>query len=182
MNDRFLKVDIDAVTFRGLSASLDRKIALFNSALIWVSVTIILIHSAAQIEPNGWLGFFILLAMSLSILDYILNSRFLPYDLAKALVRYMPISSLYRKDMEVIDNAKSELFALAEQVRFEDYLVYAKINPDIRSEDSIWVMMAQRKGKLGQWTKQPKHLKKLANLVYQIYLVECFIQEDMDRF
>ena len=182
MNDRFLKIDIDAVTFRGLSASLDRKIALFNTALIWFSSSVVLLYFASRIEPNGLLSFFFMLAMTLSILDYILNSRFIPYSLAQELVRYMPISALYKKDKQVLDIAKTELFAVANQVRFEDYLVYSKINPDIRSKESIRVMIAQRKGKLDQWIKQPRHLKKLANLVYQIYLVEQFIQQDMDRF
>lgn len=182
MNNRFLKVDIKAVTFCGLSKSLDRKLALLNSVLIWLSISLVLIYLASSIGPNGVVGFVTLFVMSLSVLDYIFNGRFIPHSLAKAVASYMPISVLYRKDMQVINAAKKELLALTSQVRFEDYLVYAKINPDIRSRECILIMMAQRKGKLNQWTKHPKHLKKLANLVYQIYLVEQFLHDDMDRF
>lgn len=182
MNDRFLQVDIEAITFHGLSKPVDRQIAFLNTLLIWLSVFVVLLLFTAQLNPNGAFAFCTLTVMSLTVLDYIFNARFLPIIFAKWLINYLPIATLYKKDMQVIDNAKLELFSLAEQVHFEDYLIYAKINPDIRSEDSIRVMMIQKKGCLSQWTKHPGDLKKLANLVYQIYLVESFIQDDLEQF
>ena len=184
MNDRFLKVDIAAVTFKGLSMSVDRKLALFNTVLIWFLTAAVLLYFLVSLidENGGFVGFTVLLGCSVMILDYIFTNRFIPYSLAKFLVQYTPISSLYKQDMKVLDSAKLELLNVAKQVRFADYLVYSKINPDIRSEDSLSVMLEQRRGNLTDWVNHPYHLKQLANLVYQIYLVENFIKEDQDRF
>lgn len=183
MNEKFLKVNIDAVKFAGLSLSAQRKLALFNTALIWIVTAIVLYYFISLLdERENYISFTILVCISVMVLDYIITNRFLPYSLAKLLVEFTPIASLYRQDMTVLNSSRAELLKLANQVRFEDYLVYSRINPDIRSEESLNVMIQQRKGDLSGWIKKPQHLKMIANLVYQIYLVELFIQQDSDRF
>lgn len=133
-------------------------------------------------EMTNIVSFVILCGFAWMAVDYIINDRFLPLGFSKWLVKFTPISVLYEKDMVVLDKARSELLRIANVNTFQDYLVYAKINPSIRSKSCLRVMVAQRKGKLEEWISKPEHLKCLADLVYQIHLVECFIHEDCDRF
>lgn len=182
MNTRFLDIDIEAVTFRGISLSPQRKLALIASLMTWFGLSVALFHAVSLLDANGSIATLILLAICTSILDYIVTGRFVPHRLVKAIVQRMPLFVLYQRDLAVLEKARTELFELAGKVRFEDYLIYAKINPHIRSHESLRVMVAQRRGVLHKWTAKPEHLKKLANLVYQIHLVEMWLEEDRDRF
>ena len=153
MDYKFLSVDLSAATFEGLSLSHHRKIALLGT------ITIFLIGA---------------------LIHYIAGGQFIMYSAAQTLARVTPLGVLYRQDKAVFDRAKRELLSIAREVQFRDYLEYGKINPAIRSRSSLVVMAHQKKGDLNQWIGSARNLKQLANLVYQIYLVEQILAQDIE--
>lgn len=40
MNDRFLDINVEAATFRGLSLPFERKVALIGGLVAWLSITL----------------------------------------------------------------------------------------------------------------------------------------------
>lgn len=182
MKSKFQKIDLSAVMFNGLSKPLLRKGALVATALIWLLVVYTLVAVVLVFQDNDVVLTVMLLCASIFLIDYIVNNRFLPSVVSEWLVEYTPLVKLYRKDLAVMDTARKELLNITENERLDSYLKFGKINPLIRSETSLHVMAAQRKGGLSKWVESPEKLKMLADLVYQIHLAEKFLLDDCDRF
>lgn len=180
MDFKFLSVDLSAVTFDGLSLSRHRKVALVATVAIWFGVGYIGYCGAIHLNAIGWADNVACLSLLAMVIHYILSGRFFMHSLARALVNVTPLGVLYRKDMVVLHKARAELLSIAHQVQFRDYIKYGKINPSVRSRGSLLVMAHQRKGDLQQWVEKAQNLKQLANLVYQIYLVEEILAHDQN--
>lgn len=178
MEYRFLKLDLPAATFEGLSLSYQRKIALGATFLIWVGLALAGICGAQRIGHSAVAGDVATIFVLGALLYYIVSGEFIILSGTKALLKATPLGVLYRHDRSILDRAKSELLSIAEQVEFRDYLEYGKINPAIRSRGSLLVMAHQKRGDLQKWVGNARNLKQLADLVYQIHLVEQILAED----
>lgn len=180
MSKQFIDVNIPALTFQGLSRPVHRKIAL--SATLGVLAMLVYLSWVGGQLLNG-LGLAEDLSMILTFLvisAYIGWNKFLPLWLAKVVLKNSPLGVLYRQDMKVVQLARDECMAVSRAVNFSDYLEYAKINPAICSQDSGVVMQAQAKGQIQRWSKNVHNLKSVANLIYQIHLVEQFLIADQE--
>ena len=180
MDYRFLRVDVSAATFKGLSLPYQRKIALVATLSIWLVLGYACCRAALLFE-----GYDLATDVALIILfgvtnHYILCGQFILQSASKALLDVTPLGVLYRQDRAILDKAKDELLTIVGEVQLRDYLEYGKINPAIRARGSLVVMAHQRKGDLKQWIGNAKNLKLLANLVYQIYLVEKVLLQDSE--
>lgn len=180
MEFRFLKLDLSAATFEGLSLSYQRKIAVGATFLIWVGIALTGICGAQRIGDSAMADDLAASFVLVTLLYYIVYGEFIILACANALLKATPLGVLYRQDRSILDRAKWELLSIAGQVEFRDYLEYGKINPAIRSRGSLLVMAHQRKGDLQQWIGNARNLKLLANLVYQIYLVEKVLLQDTE--
>ena len=180
MDYKFLSVDLSAATFEGLSLSHHRKIALLGTITIWLGVGYAFYLAALRLDALGWAEDVASVFLTGALIHYIAGGQFIMYSAARALARVTPLGVLYRQDKTVLDKAKRELLSIAQEVQFRDYLEYGKINPAIRSRSSLVVMAHQKKGDLNQWIGSARNLKQLANLVYQIYLVEQILVQDIE--
>lgn len=178
MDYKFLSVDMSAATFEGLSLSCQRRIALVTTLLIWVGVAYTGIVGAQRLGDSKFVEEVAIIALFGALLHCIAGGEFLMLSAAKALLNVTPLGVLYRQDRSVLDKAKAELLAIASRVDFNDYLEYGKINPAIRSRESLLVVAHQRKRDLQEWVRNVRNLKHLADLVYQIHLVEQILTEE----
>lgn len=178
MEYRFLNLDLPAATFEGLSLSYQRKVALGATFIIWGGLAFAGFIGAQRVGNNAMADDMAGIFLLGTLLYYIVSGEFLIRSGAKALLKATPMGVLYRQDRSILDKAKAELLSIASQVSFRDYLGYGKVNPEIRARGSLLVMAHQKKGDLPQWVKNPHNLKLLANLVYQIHLVEKLLAED----
>lgn len=178
MNYRFLDVDMSAVTFHGLSRSLHRKVALISTLMILAGIlyfSMMTIHHLGDAQLMEQIALIVLVG---SLVNVIIGGEFVLLSAAKKLFDLTPLGILYRQDRSIIGKAKCELLSLADTVEFRDYLDYGKINPAVRSKGHLLVMAHQRKGDLRDWVRNAKNLKHLANLVFQIHLVEQVLLAD----
>ena len=178
MDNKFINIDISAVTFTGLSLSYQRKIALVASLAVWFGLAYLFVVTANTMKVNIDAGEVVLAIISATLLSYIFGKSFFITRLTKWLVKCTPLGTLYRHDKRVLNEAKTECLSISSRVKLIDYLEYSKINPTIRSKENLLVMAHQKKGDLHEWIKNARNLKLLANLVYQIHLVEQVIQAD----
>jgi len=178
MNYEKINTDISAATFKGLSLSYQRKLALLTTLLIWLGLSFAGLTIANQYADSQSVSDIAIISFFVMVIHYILGGKFVIYSLAKSLVTITPLGVLYRHDKTIIEKAKTELFKIAQNNDLQVYLHYARINPEIRSAANLQVIAHQKKGDLQEWTKNVKNLKKLANLVYQIHLVEQFFTEE----
>ncbi|MCG8611819.1 MAG: hypothetical protein MI864_14925 [Pseudomonadales bacterium] len=178
MDYRFLNLDLPVTTFEGLSLPYQRKVALVATFLIWVGLAFAGFIGAQRIGPSAVADDIAAIFVLGTVLYYIVSGDFIVLSGAKALLNATPMGVLYRQDRSVLDKAKAELLLIASQVNFRDYLGYGKVNPEIRARGSLLVIAHQEKGDLSQWVNNPHNLKLLANLVYQIHLVEKLLAGD----
>lgn len=178
MELNFLNTDIKAVTFTGLSLAYQRRLALFVSLAIFLLLGYSGWMTANQLEMVPRANALMMVLAAVILVHYILGNRFLLLTWAKILVEITPLSVLYRHDKNILDISKKECLQIASEVSFDRYLPYAKINPAIKNRDSLLVIAHQRKGDLNDWVKNVRNLKKLANMIYQIHLVEKLIDVD----
>lgn len=178
MNYKKLNIDISATTFKGLSLSYQRKIAFFATLLIWLAISVVLWFVAGQYTNSQITNDIVIILLFGMLIHYIFGGEFFLYYLAKSLFKITPLSILYRQDRVILERAKTELFEITKNNDFYLYLDYARINPEIRSVANLQVISHQKKGDLQEYTKNVINLKKLANLVYQIHLVELFLAEE----
>lgn len=168
-------IDISKITFSGASRSYERKIALLATALIWLGLLYIgyeatNIYGDTPIVQN--LAVILIVSM---VLQLAFTGRLWMMKFAHALFYVTPLGVLYRRDKKILKVAKEELLRIAGYIEFKGYSGYGKLNPAIRSGESLAVMTHQEKGDLAKWVNNARNLKKLADLVYQMYLVEQFI-------
>ena len=175
---KFLSFDIQTITFQGVSRKYQRKLALAFTLGIWVGLTIFAFGLAGTAKTSKELEDVISMSALVCVLVGLFGGPFLPFVAARALFDITPLGVLYRNDQVVLERARAELLRIAKEVNFENYLSYSKINPDIRSKKSLLVMVHQKRGDLGQWVLRTRNLHQLANLVYQIFLVEARLQLD----
>ena len=173
-----INADIAAATFKGLSLSYQRKLALLTTLLIWLGLSFAGLSIANQYADSQSVSDIAIISFFVMVIHYILGSEFVIYTLAKSLVRITPLGVLYRHDKAILEKAKTELFKIAQNNDLQPYLLYARINPEIRSAANLQVIAHQKKGDLQEWAKNVNNLKQLANLVYQIHLVELFFSEE----
>jgi len=178
MKFAFTNIDVQKITFQKVSRSYERKIALLATVLIWVGLTY---FGYALAKVYGDVPFIqaiaVLLVISM-VLQLALTGKLWALQLVLALFNITPIGVLFRRDKEILSAAKKELLKIAQQIEFQGYFVYGRINPEIRSGESQVVIANQKSGNLAQWARNTRNLKKLANLVYQMYLAEQFIIKD----
>lgn len=180
MDFRFLRVNIPAATFDGLSLSYQRKIALVATMGIWIGLGYACYRAALLLEGLHLAEDVACMFLFGIFIHYILSGQFILLSASKTLLDVTPLGVLYRQDRAILDKAKDELLTIAGEVQLRDYLEYGKINPAIRARGSLLVMAHQRKGDLKQWIGNSGNLKLLANLVYQIYLVEKVLLQDSE--
>lgn len=173
--------DLAAATFAGLSSSRQRRAAALFSILIWLALAGVCITLALRLDDN------VSDALALSAFSYVLfHFIFFEKNLLKVssdiLFEYLPLAVLVRRDSAVIDKARSELLNVAARLDFKAYLDYGKINPEIRSKQSLLVMAHQEKGDLETWTLQIRNLRCLADLVFQIHLTQMYMQGNAIEF
>jgi len=181
MNYTKINADISAATFKGLSLSYQRKLALLTTLLIWFGLSFACLTIATQYESSPSVLDITIISFFVIAIHYILGGEFVIYSLAKSLVKITPLGVLYRHDKAILEKAKAELFKIAKNTDLHFYIHYSRINPEIRSAANLQVIAHQKKGDLQEWAKNVRNLKKLANLVYQIHLVEQFLSND-ERF
>jgi len=177
MEYKLLNLDLSVITFKGLSRPHQRKIALGLTFLIWIGTASAGIIFVQHIGNNAVANNAAAIFLSFALLDYILGGEFIILSGAKKLLRITPLGILYQQDRYILDRTKSLLISIAEQIKFRDYLVYGKINPAIQSRSSLLVIAHQESGDLRTWVDNFQNLKQLANLVYQIYLIEQRLAE-----
>jgi len=178
MNYEKLNADISVATFNGLSLSYQRKLALLTTLLIWFGLSYSGLIIASQYESTQSVTDCVIISSLGIAIHYIFGGEFVFYALAKSLVKITPLGVLYRHDKLILEKAKVELFNIVKNNDLQPYLHYARINPEIRSAANLQVIAHQKKGDLQEWTKNVRNLKTLANLVYQIHLVEQFLGDD----
>jgi|LGVC01.1.fsa_nt_gb hypothetical protein len=178
MNYTKLNVNISAATFTGLSLSYQRKIAFFTTLSIWLGVSVAGFTAAHQYGDSQAVTDIAIISLFGMVIHYIFGGELFLYTLARVLFKLTPLGVLYRHDKAILDRGKVELLEIACSNDLYTYLHYAKINPEIRSAENLQVIVHQKKGDMQEWTKNVKNLKKLANLVYQIHLVERFLAEE----
>ena len=179
MDYKFLTIDMSVVTFYGLSRSYQRRLALMSTLFILAALMGFLGLLPALLVNVSFLDEMTVLIFLITFVHYLLTDKFLFLVMARKLFDITPLGILFTQDMSIIDKAKKELLSISEQFDFQEYQEYGKINPSIRSLTSIEVIKHQKDGTLDTWINKPGNLKRLANLVYQIYLVEEFLDEDV---
>lgn len=178
MNNTKINADISAVTFKGLSLSYQRKLALLTTLLIWLGSSFAGLTIANQYADSQSVSDIAIISFFGMTIHYILGGKLALYSLTKSLVKITPLGVLYRHDKAILEKAKTELFKIAQNNDLQLYLNYARVNPEIRSAANLQVIEHQKKGDLQEWSKDMRNLKKLANLVYQIHVVEQFFNEE----
>jgi len=181
MKHGFLNISIKEVKFTGLSPSYLRVVALLASFTIWVAMTYFGFHAALMSENIPSIDAIALLILSVLLVHFIYYKEFVMLTWANYLVKHTPVVVLYLRDRKIINLALIECLSISGKVQFEDYLEYSKVNPAIRSRGNLMVIAHQRKGDLHLWVKNPRNLKKLANLIFQMYLAERFLSDDGDN-
>lgn len=179
MNYKTLNADISAATFSGLSLSYQRKVAFVATILIWFGLSFTGLNLANQYADSQSVTDIAIILFFGVVIHYILGGEFFPYFITKRIVAATPLGVLYKHDRLILEKAKTELFKIVKSNDFLTYLHYARINPEIRTAANLQVIAHQKKGDLHEWTKNVRNLKKLANLVYQIHLVEQFLSEEV---
>jgi hypothetical protein len=178
MNYIKINADISAATFKGLSLSYQRKLALLTTLLIWLGLSYAGLSIANQYADSQSVSDIVIISLFGMAIHYFLGGDFIIYTLMKSLLTITPLSVLYRHDKAILEKAKTELFKIAQNNDLQLYLLYARVNPEIRTAANLQVIEHQKNGDLQEWTKDVRNLKKLANLVYQIHLVEQFFSEE----
>lgn len=175
---KFLNFDIQAATFFGVSKAYQRKLALAMTLTIWFGLAFFISNALETVNANSDLEGLLTIGALLCLVVGLGGGPFLPLVAARALFSITPMGVLYRNDQIVLDRAKDELFKIAKSVDFSDYLTYGKINPEIRSRKCLLVIAHQKNGDLELWAQRTRNLHQLANLVYQIFLVEERLHSD----
>ncbi len=175
---KFLNFDIQAATFFGVSKAYQRKLALAITLAIWFGLAFFFSRALGMVNTNSDLESLLTLVALLCLLVGLGGGPFLPLVAARALFSITPLGVLYRNDQIVLCRARDELFKIARSVDFSDYLTYGKINPEIRSRRCLLVIAHQKNGDLEVWAQRTRNLHQLANLVYQIFLVEERLRSD----
>ncbi|MDN3385096.1 hypothetical protein QL995_20945 [Pseudoalteromonas sp. APC 3358] len=178
MDYKFINVDIGTLTFAGLSVSIARKIAAIATIAIWVGVAVVFVMAGHKLDSDTWVETLALAMLVLSLLQYIAGKETIFSYVAEWLTRVTPLGVLYRHDKLIIDQARQQLLDIASHTEFERYLPYQKINPAIGTSENMRVIVIQKRGKLNTWVKETGNLKCLADLIYQIHLVEKLLYKD----
>lgn len=175
---KFLSVDIKSATFTGISLKLQRKLALLVTLVIWVFMGVYALNLISIMNLSRETEDLLTVLAVGCLLVGLAGGPFVPLIAAQALFNHTPLGVVYRKDKVVLERAREELFRIAKTVDFADYLGYGKINPEIRCKKNLLVIAHQKKGDLELWAMRARNLHQLANLVYQIYLVEQLLSSD----
>lgn len=178
MDYKFISADIGTLTFTGLSVSVARKIAAISTVAIWAGLTAMLVMIGYKVGNNPWVDLLALATLGLSFAQYIAGKEIIFLSIAKWLTSLTPLGVLYRHDKQIIDQARQQLLDIASHTEFEDYLPYQKINPAIGRAETLKVIDNQKRGSLRLWVKETRNLRCLADLVYQIHLVETLLYKD----
>lgn len=179
MQYQFVEVDVAKTTFQRASTHRQRMVALFATLMIGTGIATAVAIGLPALGKHIDLELLALLVSVVTLATYVVRGSFLPADAMRSLVSVTPLGVLYRHDMEVLDQGRQELLRIAGSVRFEDYSAYAKVNPSLRSSAAIAVIQHQRRGDLAEWCHHPHNLKALADVVFQLHLVERLFLEDM---
>ena len=174
----FLGIDISVITFKGVSLSYQRKVAMVLTCTIPFGMAYLIYLATLNMEGGERMDYSVLLVFSSVLICYVAGIEYFMYTLAKKLLQVTPLCVLYRQDKIFLDRARTELIAISQQVNFENYLQYSKINPAICTTDTLLVVWHQRKGDLVEWTENVWNLKNLANFVYQIHLAEMILRRE----
>lgn len=171
-----LNIDLDAVTFKGLSTGRARMASVIMSILLYLGITGAMATAAHAIDSANLLPDGVaLLCASLFLLEYILKGKSVLTRIAVLLVEIMPMSVLYRRDKRILDRGRVELERVLPQLNFETLDTYSTLNPSISSSITDKLVEICRRGDLKSWLNEPSQLASAANLMYQVYITDQFI-------
>jgi hypothetical protein len=177
MSYQFLNIDVDTITFIGISSSTQRMIGLCGTLVATACIMSLIYLSSAM--ANIHLGMDeALVAVEILLINYIAGGGPVVHTAMTRLFWITPLGVLYKRDKRVLESAKLELLAIIKDVKLQDYTNYGKINPLICSEESAQIIKEQASGNIEGWIENIHHLKALANMVYQIHLVEALLIKD----
>jgi hypothetical protein len=105
-----MNIDLDAVTFKGLSFGRLRMASVIVSIMLFLGITGLMATAAHAIDSANLLpGGVALLCASLLLLEYILKGKSVLARIAVLLVEIMPMSVLYRRGERILDRGRVEL-------------------------------------------------------------------------
>lgn len=176
---KFLDVNISAITFSGISSDFEKKTALVGTVIIWSGLALFLYEIAAVLDALGFADQVGGVFLAFMLIYYASTSRVALHDFAQVLLKITPMGVLYRQDMSIIDDARLELLQVVNSIDLSEYVAtYGKVNPAIKSSSNLIAIKQQKLGRLDEWSKELHNLKSLADLVYQIHLVERELSYD----
>tara|TARA_R110001592_G_scaffold221139_2_gene475802 strand:+ start:10751 stop:11290 length:540 start_codon:yes stop_codon:yes gene_type:complete len=171
-----LNIDLNAVTFKGLSSSKARMASVILSFIIFLSVLASLFSAGYLASVAGQIPDWIfLLGVSALLIEYILTSRTSLETVASILVDAMPMSILFRRDKVILERGRVELERVLSDLDLAVLNGYSTINPSISVSISDQLIDICRRGELKTWLNEPKQLASAANLIYQVYITEEFV-------
>jgi hypothetical protein len=171
-----LKINIDAVTFKGLSSSRARMLSLVASLALFFTFNGSLLLIANHADNAGLLpSEILLLIFSVLLFEYIAKGKSSMLLVARILVDAMPISVLFRHDKIVLSRGRAELERVLAAMDLSKLDAYASLNPCISSSIADNLRDVARRGELKDWLKDPRRLASAANLMYQLHITEEFV-------
>lgn len=179
MQYQFIDVDVEKTTFQRASTHRQRMGSLLATIAIGIGIAAGVAIGLPIVDMHIDVELMGVLISVITLIEYIVKGRFLPADAARRLVSVTPMGVLYRHDMKVLEQGREELLRIAGSVQFDAFSSYAKVNPSLRSSAVKAVIQHQRRGDLAEWCHHPHNLKSLADMVFQLHLVERLLLEDM---
>ncbi|POP52625.1 hypothetical protein [Zhongshania marina] len=176
MIDNNLNINLDSVTFKGLSSSRARMLSLVASLGLFFAFNGSLLVMANHADNAGLVpGEIFLLATSVLLFEYIGRGKTSILLVARFLVDAMPISVLFRHDKRVLDRGRAELERVLVTMDLSKLDAYAGLNPCISASIADNLRDVACRGELKDWLKDPRRLASAANLMYQLHITEEFV-------
>ncbi|GAA4103895.1 hypothetical protein [Zhongshania borealis] len=125
-----INIDLDALTFKGLSSARLRMASVIVSIMLFLGITGLMTTAAlaigsANVLPDG----LALLCSSAFLLEYIMKGKSVLTRIAVLLVEIMPMSVLYRRDKRILSRGRVELERVLPQLDLETLGAYSTLNP-----------------------------------------------------
>jgi len=171
-----LNIDVNAVTFKGLSSHRTRMIcvglSLFQFAALFLGVLGgCYLIARSQALPDWALQ---LIFCSL-LLEYILRGKSSLQRIAAMLVDAMPMSLMLKRDQAILDRGRAELERVLSEIDLNKLDSYTNFNPHISLSITDTLKDVARRGRLKGWLSDSRRLASAANLMYQVYITEEFL-------
>ncbi|EIF42782.1 hypothetical protein DOK_11981 [gamma proteobacterium BDW918] len=171
-----LNIDVDAVTFKGLSSHRTRMIFLALSLFQFASICIGTMLGCYLVARQSLLPDWALMAVfSALLLEYILRGKTTLRLVAAWLVDAMPMSLMLKRDKAILDRGRIELERVLCEIDLDMVESYTNLNPQISPSITDTLKTVALRGRMNVWLKDPRRLASAANLMYQVYITEEFV-------